>query len=254
MKTLVDTNPWVGSVVTVTASSLEHWRRCRRLYRSRHLLGLPELDAGSDTGVGLLVHRLLEEVHLSGSCSDERHVAGVVEALAPGHAARLDEYVARHASRCPSAAGPDAVAWCGHEFEVARFHHLPVPMWMATGKIDAAWAVDGVLEVRDYKTGRVFHDRVGDDLAARVQVWLVAPLAASHGCRLRVVYEHLDPAADQWPEPYEPEPDDVDAIGGELAGLVAEIVAETEFAGVSFPSICGPCGYRSICPDAVLSP
>jgi hypothetical protein len=241
-------NPWVGSVVPVTASSLEHWRRCRRLYRSRHLLGLPEPDAGADTGVGLLVHRLLEEVHRTGSCGDVDSVAGVIEALAPGHAARLDEYVARHAARCPSA-GVLPVAWCDHEFEVARFHHLPVPMWMATGKIDAAWAVGDVLEVRDYKTGRVFHDRVGDDLAARVQAWLLAPTAADRGLRIRVTYEHLDPAVDEWPEPFEPEPDDLEAIGAELCGLVAEIVAETDFPGVSFPTICAPCGYRSICPS-----
>ena len=52
---------------------------------------------------------------------------------------------------------------------------------MATARLDALWVHDGLLDARDYKTGQVWSDRVADDAQARLQAWVLAPLAEAHG-------------------------------------------------------------------------
>ena len=65
----------------------------------------------------------------------------------------------------------------GHELELARFHRLPPPMFMATGRLDAVWQHDGLLEVRDYKTGSVVTERIVDDPRAGSRPGLAEPIA-----------------------------------------------------------------------------
>lgn len=239
-------NPWLGAIVPISASTAEDWQRCRRYYRSRHLLHLPGMDRSADTGVGLVVHRLLEAVHRRGCCGQEEAMRAVVVDLdGPARVDLLVGYLRRHSARCPTDA-----SWSDHEFELARFHRTPTPMWMVTGKIDAAWECAGILDARDYKTGAPWAERVGDEVAARIQAYLLAPLAAARGLRLRISYEYLDPTVDEQPEPYEPEDEDLDDLERQISAMVAEIAGETAFEGVAFPPYCDRCSYAGICPDA----
>lgn len=240
-------NPFVGDIIGLSISAIEHWRRCHRFYRSKHLLRLPEPDRPRDAGIafGLLVHVALHDIHVRGPCHDDDLVEQVLETLAPGRGHSLRPFIDSHRQRCPS-----LTEWQSHEHELARFHRLPPPMWMLTGKIDALWLRDGVLEARDYKTGRIYSDCVADDFAARTQAWLLAPLASDLGARIRVTYEHLAARPNEWPEPFEPEDDDIAAAEEELIDAAAEIAHEVAFSGVGESWACSSCGYASICPDA----
>jgi RecB family exonuclease len=132
---------------------------------------------------------------------------------------------------------------------VARFHRLPTPMFMATARFDALWSHDGILDARDYKTGRVWSDDTAHDDQARLQAFVLAPMAAAAGLRLRVAFEHLAAEIADDPDPFEPDDDDLAAIEEELRAIVAEIRTE-RFAGVADPEVCRHCRYRSICPDS----
>ena len=121
---------------------------------------------------------------------------------------------------------------------------------MATARFDALWAHDGVLDAHDYKTGQVWSDRVADDRQARLQAWVLAPLAEARGLTLRISFEHLAAEVLDDPEPFEPDADDLCAIEEELRLEVAAIRETTEFAGVADSEVCRRCRYRSICPDS----
>ena len=56
---------------------------------------------------------------------------------------------------------------------------IPLPMFMATARIDAIWIHDGLLDARDYKTGKLWHTRVCDVPAAKVQAFVLG--AGRHG-------------------------------------------------------------------------
>ncbi len=265
----VAANPWVGPVVALSPSSIEDWQRCRRLYRSKHLLHLPSLDHRQDlsAGVGMEVHRLLELIHAEDCCGDPIATAALVdrEKAGPGRrspagtaraaprpaagcagfdAALLRGYLARHAARCP---GPGST-WSSHEASLVRYHRRP-PRWVLTARIDAVWARDGLLDARDYKTGRRRFERVGDDVVGRLQAWLLAPLAAERGLSLRLSYEHLSLESPGDPDPYEPEDEDLEAIEAEVCAVAAEISSEMNFGGCGNAGTCRRCVYGSICPE-----
>ena len=135
---------------------------------------------------------------------------------------------------------------------------------MATARFDAVWVHDGVLDVRDYKTGRRWYDRITEDPRAKVQAWVAARLASERGLRLRLRYEHLAAEIVEDPDPWEPEADDLVALEEELRQAVEAIQAESgwqgvndeaiwreqDFSGVGDAAICGTCRYRSICPES----
>lgn len=233
-------------ILPLSASSIETWFSCRRRYRSRHLLGLAASDDGSSTSHGLLVHDLLRLLHQQSSCRDPASVDDVLTAHGQGDSAQVRTALERHVRRCPR-----NVEQARHELELARFHRFPAPMYMATGRIDAVWVHDGLLDARDYKTGRPNSERVADDRAARLQAWLLAPVAARKHLRLRLQYEFLSPEVPDDPEPFEPDGDDLDAIEEELRTVAEAICREKEWRGVAEADECGRCGYRSICPDSV---
>jgi hypothetical protein len=235
-------------IVPISASSLDMWRRCPREYCNQHVLGLPPSDSGSSPDFGNLVHAMLEQVHLGGSCRDPAHVEDVLARHGIDADGAVAGIVDRHAQRCPSPA-----EHAKHELEVARFHRRPAPMFMATGRLDAVWQHDGLLEVRDYKTGSVVTDRIADDPRARLQAWLAAPIARRLGLQLRVRYEHLAAEILDDPEPFEPDAEDLEAIEEELRVTAAAIhaaAAEHAFPGVAETEVCGFCRYRSICPES----
>lgn len=226
-------------------SSLDDWQRCPRLYLDRHLLRLPESDAGSSAVTGTLVHDLLRHLHGQGDCHDPEHRDATLE----NHGQPVDGPVAamlrRHADRCPAPAPAR-----GHELEVVRVSRSG-PVWIGTGRLDAVWEHDGILDVRDYKTGAPRDGSLAEDVRAQLQAWLAAPLAS--GLRVRVRYEHLgvDPGAD--PVEFEPDADDLARIEADVSAIVDAIrdaAARDEFPGVREKETCGTCGYRSICPDS----
>lgn len=232
-------------IPAVSPSSLDDWERCPRLYLDRHLLRLPQSDAGAGATTGNLVHDLLRHLHGQGDCHDADRRATTLE----NHGQPLDGPVAamlrRHADRCPAPAPAR-----GHELEVVRVARSG-PVWIATGRLDAVWEHDGILDVRDYKTGLPRDGSLADDIRARVQAWLAAPLA--DGLRLRVRYEHLGVDAGADPIEFEPDAEDLAHIEVEIAAvvdLIRDAAARRDFPGVADSEICRTCSYRSICPDS----
>lgn len=238
----------LSDVVSVTPSNYDDFARCRRLFLNSALLGVPASDPVSSTDQGLLVHDMLWKIHTGGSCRDAAHVADVLVAH-EADTAVIRELVARHALRCPSA-GSERDA---HEHDFARFHRAPPPMFMATARLDAVWQHDGVLDARDYKTGRPFAERVADIAAAHVQAYVLAPVARRRRLRLRLRYEYLQPEVDDDPEPWEPADDDLDALEEELRAAVEHMWNEREWRGVNETGACRVCRYRSICRDSAVA-
>jgi hypothetical protein len=232
-------------MVALTPTGLEHWLACPRRFLDAEVLHLPPSDPGPAAGEGLLVHDLLRHLHEGGGCADEGRRAGVLEAHACN--GRVAAFLEAHVRRCPVGA-----LALGHERELARFHRLPGPIFMATGRIDALWSHDGILDARDYKTGSVMVASVSEDAKARLQAWLLAPLAERAGLSLRLRYECLSADVTDDPDPFVPGPEDLDAIEEELRAVVAAIRAEREFAGVSDPGTCRGCRWRSVCPDSAV--
>lgn len=239
----------LGEIPSLTPSAYANLARCRRLFWQRNLLRLPESDGRSSPDRGLFVHAMLKAIHDQGSCTDSAHVSDVLAA----HGAD-DEHtramIDRHARRCPRRVDRSA-----HEVELARFYRNPPVMFMAHARIDAVWVHDGIVDARDYKTGRRHYDRVSDDPAARVQAFVLARHVERVGAtRLRIRYEHLAPEIDDDPEPFDADPDDLAAIADELAAAVRALwEGDGEFAGVNDPLVCGTCPYRSICRDSAAA-
>jgi hypothetical protein len=123
-------------------------------------------------------------------------------------------------------------------------------VFVATARFDSLWVHDGTLDVRDYKTGRLWYTNLAEDPRARVQAWVAAPLAAERGLRLRLRYEHLSEDVDEDPEAWDPDDEELAAIGEELRRAVTAIHAEREWRGVGDEAVCAQCDYRSICPQS----
>jgi RecB family exonuclease len=235
----------LSQIVSLTPSNFESFTRCPRLFFNEALLGIPQSDYAKTPDQGLLVHDMLFQIHERGSCADAAHVTDVLESHAADSEA-IREMVARHADRCP-ASGSDAAA---HEHELARFHRVPPPMFMATARIDAIWVHDGLLDARDYKTGSLFHTRVADVPAAKVQAFVLGQAAAKRNLQLRLRYEYLQPEIADDPEPWEPDDDDLALVEEELRDAVEQMWSDDDWHGVAEADVCGTCRYRSICRDS----
>ena len=231
-------------IVTLTPTSYETWKRCPREFLLSHLLSVPPSDDIRPTDLGLLLHELLRVVHEHGSCHDADHVHDVLGAHGVDDP-HFRGMLQRHARRCPA-----EVDTAAHEVDLARFHKTPVPMFMATARIDVIWVHDGILDARDYKTGSRWYERVADDPRARLQAFVLDQYARRKGLRLRLGYEHLAAEVDDDPEPYEPDDDDMAAITEELRDTVAQLWSLAEWTGVADSAVCKWCRFRSICPDS----
>jgi PD-(D/E)XK nuclease superfamily len=234
-------------ILHVTPTGLDTWRRCAREWRDHQLFGIPASDTDPGGVHGQQLHDALHMIHVEGSCHDLEHVGDVLVRRGLDHDDRLWGEIERHTVRCPSPS--EAV---GHEITRARFSSHPTTPFMATARIDALWVHDGLLDARDFKSGQVWSERVADDKQARLQAWILAPLAAARGLRLRIAFEHLAPEVVDDPEPFEPDADDLAAIEDDVRREVAEIRTTNEFVGVNDPEVCKHCRYRSICPDSAL--
>lgn len=237
-------NPFVGPVLFLSPSSVERWQRCRRQYRNRDLLHLPRVHDISSPNVGVLTHRVLQELHARGVCRDPARRAQLIGELAGSHEALVGSFVERHAVKCPQDVDPGR-----HEVELARPALRPPPRFVVTGKIDAIWIHDGLLDACDYKTGGCNLSSVTEDLAARVQAFLLAPHARKRSLRLRIRYEYLAPEIEEDPEPFYPDDDDLESIRHELTLIAHEILDESVFAGCGETAVCQYCDFQPICPD-----
>jgi hypothetical protein len=230
-------------IVSVTPTSFDLWHRCRRAWRNQRLLSVAASDDAGSPDHGQRLHGVLSFLHEHGSCHDDDHIKDVLESH--GGTDRLRDELERHARRCPSPC--EAV---GHEMELARFHREPWPPFMATARLDAVWVHDGMLDARDYKTGKVWYASVGEDPRALVQAYVLAPLAAARGLRLRIRYEHLATEVEEDPEPWEPDADELASAEERMRSHVEAVHAETQWEGVADVATCGYCRFRSICPDS----
>jgi hypothetical protein len=235
----------LADIVGVTPSSFENFTRCGRRFFLADLLGTPVSDPGPPNDQGMFVHEMLCRIHETGSCADDAHVREVLT-LHGDESDHMRTLIRQHEHRCPAAASTrDA-----HEQELARFHRLPPPMFMATARIDAIWIHDGLLDARDYKTGGLWHTRVADVPAARVQAFVLGAAAAKRGLRLRLRYEYLQPEFDEDPEPWEPDADDLVFVEEELRSAVEHMKEQVDWTGVAEADVCVRCPYRSICRDS----
>jgi len=235
----------LGDIVSITPSNYDDFVQCERRFLNRQLLGLPASDAGPPNDTGIKVHDLLRLIHAGGSCGDAAHV----EAVLAGHDADNDhvqQLVDHHVRRCPSS----DVSGSAHEVTLARFHKLPPPMFMATARIDAVWVHDGLLDARDYKTGRLRTDRLADDPAAKVQAFVLHQAARDRDLRLRLRYEYLNAEVVDDPEAWEPDAEDLAAIEDEIRAAVERMRTIDDWKGVA-DERCTRCAYRSICRDSV---
>jgi hypothetical protein len=124
-------------------------------------------------------------------------------------------------------------------------------MFMATARIDAIWVHDGLLDARDYKTGQVWHDRVADSPAAKVQAFVLDKAARRRNLQLRLRYEFLSPDVVDDPDPWEPDTDDLAKIEQDLGEAVTTMRdRDNEWKGVADEVSCSRCPYRSICRDS----
>lgn len=244
-------------IVVITPSLSDNWSRCKRLYHLSHQLDVPASDPDAGlTGTGLAVHDLLCRLHTRGTCDPATgdpatgDPAVDINALIADYPDQdpdeLRGYIERHHRRCPL--GSDAL---GHEYEVARVSPFATEPWfLATARIDAIWIHDGLLDARDYKTGRLMEEPVGNSLAARIQAFVLAPIAETRGLRLRIRHEYLGADVEDDPESFEPDEEQLAAIANELHTIAGDIRKEQDFTGVSDLAICSRCKYRSICRDA----
>jgi PD-(D/E)XK nuclease superfamily len=235
-------------ILAITPTSLDAWRRCPREWWNANVLSLPSSDTDASTAHGQKMHDVLRLVHERGSCHDHEHVTDVLVSHGLDTDERIRSELGRHERRCPT--GAVAV---GHEVTRARFHRKPFPPFMASARIDALWRHDDYLAAHDYKTGRRWSERVADDAQARLQAWVLAPLAESLGLRMRIVFEQLSADVPEDPEPFEPDADDLVTIGEELRRDVEAMRASFPHSGVADAEVCGRCRYRSICPDSVVA-
>ena len=210
-------------------------------------LGLPASDPGPTARTGTLVHDLLRFLHGLGDCHDEALQTATLENHGVDGNGAVRAMLAGHASRCPVSATA-----LGHELEVVRLSRRG-RVWIGTGRLDAVWVHDGILDVRDYKTGRVRDGDLADDSRARFQAWLAQPLAGDLQVRIR--YEYLTEAGDLDPLEYEPDAEDLERVETELCTTIDHIrdaASRSEFTGVRETDTCRMCSYRSICPDSAL--
>jgi hypothetical protein len=231
-------------IVRLTPSSYADFTLCPRLYHNGVLLQIPPSDASGSPDQGLLVHNVLERVHVEGSCHDPATVDAVLRAE-NADTDPMRGYIARHERRCPLEFDQQV-----HEVDRARLQRTSAPMFLATARIDAIWIHNGMLDARDYKTGRRPDHELRDDPRARVQAWVLAYDARRTGLRLRLRYEYLQPEADDDPEPWEPDDDDLDAIEKELRQAVTRMWGDEAWTGVGDEELCRRCRYRSICRDS----
>ncbi|GEM_PF-4984291 len=226
--------------LAVWAGHLDEHRRCPRQFSNRIALGIPSPEPVPEApaaSLGKLTHRELEQRHERWDAHDG--VALLSEPPAH-HAQAVEAHVRAHLALCP--AEDDARYHGGERVLATRLHDLQV---VVLAIVDAVWEhPDGVIELRDYKTG-AGAPTPDQDAAALVH----ALLGRTHwpDRQLRVTYERL---AD------EPTTAELavtgDTIDAALSALTAHVAALREGRWEARPGThCQWCDYRRSCPSSL---
>jgi CRISPR/Cas system-associated exonuclease Cas4 (RecB family) len=194
-------------VLVLNASSLREFASCRLRFFLSSVLGLrgqaenqsgdfaldrsgelPDegsaVDSGADSSaaaVGMWVH---SELHARHENPGRHGDPGIVGEEVSTSDTRILQAVAHHHERCP---GSDGATYLGGERNLRWL--ITRKSILLTGRVDALWLHDdGVVEVRDYKTGSP-SSALEDDEGALVYALLAA--ANFPGRRVRITYEYL---------------------------------------------------------------
>ena len=136
----------------------------------------------------------------------------------------------------------------------ARFSHHPTTPFMATARLDALWVHDGLLDVRDYKTGQVWtRPRRRRRAGAPAGVGARARSRRCRGLQLRVRSSTSTPRSSRTREAFPPTPTTSSRSNPNFGAQVTGIRSEVAFAGVADADVCHRCSYRSICPDSAVA-
>jgi PD-(D/E)XK nuclease superfamily len=144
----------------------------------------PGGGSGSDSSaaaVGMWVHA---ELHARHDMPGRHEDVGIVGEDVSTSDTRILQAVGHHQQRCP---GSDGATYLGGERNLRWL--ITRKNILVTGRVDALWRHDdGVIEVRDYKTGTP-SPSLDDDEGALVYALLAA--ANYPGRRVRITYEYL---------------------------------------------------------------
>jgi RecB family exonuclease len=230
-----------SGLLILSASRIRSFLTCPRRFYLAHVLKVPAKDTDSDASVlGHAVHRELFERHLR---PDTHNAEGVVADDVPTDSF-ITSRVAAHNTLCPHTTSDNA-AYLGGEVDLRWL--VRSKNMLIVGRADALWRhSDGMLELRDYKTGQC-PDALDTDFPALVYL-LLAATHPSHPKSVRVAYERLGP---------NPSLVTLDATTDllrqtieNLKNLADQIRRERNFGATPSEAACGSCPYAGICPHA----
>lgn len=249
MRPAQPTDPTLGDpfaiapgMLVLNASRMRDFDECPRRFLLRHVLRLAGDDEHIDdtsAAAGRNVHAELRARHDE---PDQHDAIGPVDAEGTGDPWVIGRARA-HIALCPR----DRADYVGGEIDlrwlIARKNLL------ITGRVDAIWRhLDGMVEVRDYKTG-VCPESLHDDIGASLYL-LLASAALPHNGHVRITYEAL--AGDQ------PRTFHLDATTANLRrsydlviSFAERIRVEKSFVARPSTSTCVRCSFSSMCPYAV---
>lgn len=245
--TLGDPVQPASRVLTLNASRISDFQRCRRMFFLRWVLRLSGDDAlDTDAAwIGSTTHEVLHALHGKGHATvhgDAEIHAGEARTTDP----RVEAMVRTHALLCPG----ERAEYLGGELD-ARWL-IARKSVLLTGRFDALWRYrDGTVEVRDYKTGRC-PDSLDDDPGAAIYLLLAANLDAARTPTgqlrpLRVVYESLS-APDGRLVSLTATTEMFRAAFNEVVSLADHIRREKSFPANPSVAMCRTCAYRRSCP------
>lgn len=236
-------------ILVITASKVRDLAACPRRYGLAHVLRLePDAAASEQTeelALGLALHT---ELRLRHQHFDRHRSDGFVDAMSPG-TPWISHRVQGHLALCPSTIVHDSVSYVDGECDLQWFRSRRNVI--VRGRIDALWLYDdGLLEVRDYKSGSV-PDTLDDDPAALIYglLALTHPVAAykQRVQRVRVTYEALR-AADSTTVSLDVNGDVIRRALSLIQNVDEQIRREKRFHATPSPGACGTCAYRFSCP------
>lgn len=251
--------PTAPGLLAISPWRLREESACARRAYYAHVLGL-RTAGGDANGLGsvgdddmsgpasdaaLIGRESHAELHARHASPGAHDIEGTVRPDAVADAGvtnAVQRMVRAHAEICPGRSG---AAYLGGELDLVWFIHRK--LILVTGRVDALWrAADGVIEVREYKTGRGAADSVADDPAPGIYGLLVR--ARHPDAEVRVVYELLGGDA---PRPLEIEVTpalerrSIDVV----LGLAERLRTDRVFAPSPAPQQCRRCPYVRSCPE-----
>jgi CRISPR/Cas system-associated exonuclease Cas4 (RecB family) len=235
--------------------SISPWRlkedaACPRRAYYTHVLALRSngagmidgFDADDTTLIGREAHAELHARHLDGADHDAVGIVRDDAVMDPSVVTMVERAVSNHRALCPSI---DGATYLAGELDLRWF--IKRKLILVRGRVDALWrGTDGVLEVRDYKTGRTAPDTIADDPAPGIYGLLVR--AQWPDVEVRVVYELLSGDS---PRPFEI--DVTVELQRQSIQLILDMVErlrrDRTFPPNPLPVRCQRCPYTRSCPE-----